>query len=278
MVKPAVVCILAGTLLLAGPSFGFSSFAADRGVSGEVVADANANLAVDSAGDIGTLRGDSSPKRAATLTNNLSEDVDVLGFEITNDGNALAVDSPTPGSTIASGTSDDVTLVCAESTSVGVRNVEVEVTEVDGPTTTIRGVSFNVTVDIQCNKGSGSGVVNFSADDIATTNTSQTFSFNADGLKNRDEAYIDLSDPQTSGGVDYTGGTTVVTGSGTATYDAATDRIVYTTSGNPKGTIEIRIDGIDVTGSAGERYTVTYTEQRKGSNNREDSDIFYLTG
>lgn len=277
--KLAVVVVLVGTLLLAGPSFGFSTFAADRSASVDVAGDqSQATLGVDSEGNIGTLRGDDPPRKAGTLSNHLAESVDVIDFELHNDAGALAVSDPTPGTTIVSGASENVTLQCAESTSVGVRNVEVEIVEVDGATTAVRGASFTVTVDIQCNKGSGSGAVNFAAADVNVTDTSQTFSFSGDGLKNKDEAYIDLSDPQTNGGVNYTGGTpTLVSGSGTVWYDADADRIGFRASGNTKGTVEIRMDGIEVVGTAGERYTVAYSEQRKNNNNREDSDIFYIT-
>lgn len=277
--KLAVVVMLVGALLLAGPSFGFSTFAAERSASVDVAGDqSTATLGVESEGDIGTLRGDDPPRQAGTLSNHLDEPVDVIDFEIHNDAGALAVSDPTPGTTIASGASENVTLQCAESTSVGYREVEVEVVEVDGATTAVRGASFTTAVDIQCNKGSGSGAVNFDAADVNTSDTSQTFSFSGDGLKNKDEAYINLSEPQTNGGVNYSGGTaTLVSGSGTVRYDADADRIVYTASGNEKGTVEIRMDGIDVVGTDGERYTVTYSERRKNTNDREDSDIFYLT-
>jgi hypothetical protein len=278
--KLAIVFIIVGAMLVTGPTFGFSTIAAERGLTVDTAADqSNANLGIENESDIGTLRGDDPPVRVATLSNNLDEDVDVIEFAIYNDGGALAVSDPIPGTTIAAGGSENVTLECADSTSVGVRDVEVEIVEVDGATTAIRKASFTVTVDIQCNKGGGSSIVNFTADDVGTENTSQTFSFSPDGLKNKDEAYIDLSDPQTNGGVDYTAGTVaLVSGSGTVQYDAGTDRIVYTASGNEKGTVEIRMDGIDITGDVGDRYTVTYSEQRKNSDNRDDSDIFYITG
>lgn len=277
--KLAIVFIIAGAVLLSGPTFGFSTIAADRGLTVDSANDqSNANLGIDNESDIGTLRGDSPPTRVATLYNNLDEDVDVIDFAIYNDGSALAVSDPTPGTTVASGGSENVTLECADSTSVGVRDVEVEIVEVDGTTTAIRKASFTVTVDIQCNKGGGSGAVNFAADDVGTGNTSQTFSFSASGLKNRDEAYIDVGDPQTNGGVNYTGGTpTLVNGSGSVWYDADANRIGYAASGNEKGTVEIRMDGVEVVGDPGERYTATYSEQRKNNNNRDDSDIFYIT-
>lgn len=276
--KLAIVFIIAGAVLLSGPTFGFSTTAADRGLIVDSADNqSNANLGIDNESDIGTLRGDDPPAQVATLYNNLDEDVDVIDFAIYNDSGALAVSDPTPGTTIASGGSETVSLECADSTSAGVRDVEVEIVEVDGTTTAIRKASFTVTIDIQCNKGGGSSAVNFAADDVGTGNTSQTFTFNPDGLKNRDEAYIDVGDPQRNGGVDYTGGTpTLVNGSGSVWYDADTNRIRYTVSGNEKGTVEIRMDGVEVVGDPGDRYTVTYSEQRKNTN-RDDSDIFYIT-
>ncbi|WP_226480717.1 hypothetical protein [Natrinema amylolyticum] len=275
--KLAVLFIAMGAVLMAGPVFGFSSFAADRGTTVNVPSDqSNAYLGVDNENDIGTLRGDDPPEQVATLFNNLNEDVDIIEFKIHNDSDALAVDSPNPGETIASGGSENVTVVCADSVSAGVHDIGVEIVEVDGATTMVSGVSFNTTVDIQCKKGSGSGVVNFQADDVGTGNTSQTFSFSGDGLKNNDEVYINVSDPQTNGGVDYTSGSpTVVSGAGTVSYNGG-DQIIYDPSGGESGTVEIRMDGINVVGSSGERYTVAYSEQRKNRNDRDDSDIFYI--
>lgn len=274
-----LLLLVCGGAAIAGSTFGFSTAAADRGLSAAVASDqGNAYLGVESEGDIGTLRGDDDPQIAGNLTNNFDEDVDVLDVQISNDGGVLAVESPSPGSTIPVGATENVTVACAESTNLGERTITVEFVEVSGETVAVEGASFDVTVDIQCNKGGGSGVVGLQIDDVSTSNTSQTFSFDADGLGNNDEAYLDLSDPQENGGVDYTAGSvTVLNGKGTATYDSGADRITYTPNGNEQGTIELRVDGITVTGGAGERYTVTYTESRQNAENRDDSDIFYLT-
>ena len=276
--KLAIVVVLVGTVVLFGPSFGFSTIASDRGVAVSTADGTGAYLGVDSQDDIGELRGDDSPERVATLYNNLDEDVEVIEFEIYNDDDTLAIDSPDIGSTIESGTSEDVTITCTTSDSIGEREIEIEVVEVDGKTTTINGVSFNVTVDIQCNKGGGSGTVNFESHDVSTDDTSQTFSFDRTNLQNRHEVYIDLSDPQTGNGVDYTDGEpTVVNGGGTASYDTETNRIIYDPSGGNEELAEIRIDDINVVGDSGDRYAVTYTEDRHNDENRDDSDIFYIT-
>lgn len=274
-----VLLLVCGGVAIAGSTFGFSTAAADRGLSATVAGDqANAYLGVESEGDIGTLRGDDQPQVAGGITNNFDEDVEVLDVQIHNDDGVLAVDSPNPGATVSTGATEDVTIACAESTSLGERTVTVELVEVSGETVAVETASFDVTVDIQCNKGKGGGVVGFQANDVGTENTSQTFSFDGEGLKNKDEAYIDLSEPQ-SDGVDYTNGSvTVVNGKGTAQYDADADRITYTAGGGESGTVELRIEGIAVSdAAAGERYTATYSESRKNAENRDDSDIFYVT-
>lgn len=274
-----VLLLVCGGVAVAGSTFGFSTAAADRGLSATIAGDqTNAYLGVESEGDIGTLRGDDEPRVAGNLTNNFDEDVEVLDVRIYNDDGVLAVESPSPGATVSPGETDDVTVACAESTGLGQRTVTVEFVEVSGATVSVESASFDVTVDIQCNKGSGSGVVGFQTNDVSTANTSQTFSFGGSGLKNKDEAYIDLSEPQ-NGGVDYTSGSvTVVSGKGSATYDPGTDRIIYTAGGGEPETVELRIDGIAVNGDAtGERYTVSYTESRSKGGNRDDSDIFYVT-
>lgn len=271
-----MLLLLCGGVVLAGSTFGFATVATDRGMVASVADNQNAYLGVQGEGDIVTLEGGDGPQVAGNLTNNFGEDIDVLAVEIYNDGGVLAVESPSPGARISTGATEDVTIACAESTKLGERTVTVEFVEVSGETVTVEHVSFDVTVDIQCNKGGGSGVVGFQSDDVSAANTSQTFSFGGDGLKNDDQAYIDLSGPQDDG-VDYTGGNvTVVSGRGGASYDPGADRITYTAGGGESGTVELRIDGIAVTDSGG-RYTVTYAENRKKGDNSDDSDIFYVT-
>lgn len=270
-----VLLLVCGGSVMAGSTFGFATVATDRGMAASVAEDQDAYLGIQSEGNIGTLRGDDGPQVAGNLTSNFGEDVDVLDVEIYNDSGVLAVESPSPGETIPTGATEDVTIACVESTKLGERTITVEFVKVSGETVAVEHASFDVTVDIQCNKGSGSSVVGFQAENVNTTSTSQTFSFGGSGLKNKDETYIDLTGPQDDA-VNYTGGNvTVVSGKGNATYDPSADRITYTAGGGEPGTVELRIDGIVVTDAEG-RYTVTYTESRKKGGNRDDSDIFYV--
>lgn len=275
----ALCVALAGAMIIVGPTFGFSTLAADRGVIVDVADDSSsANLGLESESDVGEIRGDDEPVQVGTLYNNFGEEIDTFAFDITNDDGALAVVNPDYDTVVQSDDSEPVTIECVSSDSPGTRTITIEVVEASGETVSVQGASFTATVDIQCNKGGGTGAVNFQANDVTEGDTSQTFSFNADGLKNMDTAYIDLSDPQQNGGVDYSSGTpTLVSGSGSVQYDSQNDQIVYTAQGNEKGTVEIRMDNIDVVGDSGERYTVEYTEDRSGSTNRNDGDIFYIS-
>jgi hypothetical protein len=273
----ALVVVLAGILLSVSSVGALSALDADRALTIGVPADQSlANLGVESNGDIGTIRGDSGAVEAGTLSNNVGQSLTVLETGLVNDGGTLTVASPTVGSSIASGGSDAVTVQCSSSTSVGQRTVRVD-TRVQGTSVEVQNASFSFSTDIQCQKGGGSGAVAFQASDLAPSASSQTFSFDAGALKNKQAAYIDLSGPQTNGGVDYTGGTVSVT-SGPAgrsvSYDEATDRIVYEAQGNPSGTVTIEISGIAVTGADGDYYTVSYSDDA----GRSDSDVFFISG
>lgn len=227
-----VGAVVVGMLLLVGPSFGFSSFAADRGTDIRTATDSNAYLGIESAGDVsGTeLRADSDPLRVGTLVNNVDESLEVQDVTIQStgdgsvDGSLLAVASPTTGDTIAAGDATDVTVECAAKQSVGPQNIVVRVDGVEGTTIRIAEPTFN-------------------ASDVTTDSTMQTISFISDGLGNKGVATIDFSDPQDDGGVDYSSVTdadlTVQGGKGDASFDSQSSQLTYTIQGNEKGRVTI---------------------------------------
>lgn len=286
----AIVTIV-GTLLVIGPSAGVSYLEADRGVGVQTAADPDAYLGVESEGDVtGTeLRGDSDPLTVGTLTNNVSETLEVRDVSVASigddsvDDTIVAVASPDAGDTIETGSSSNVTVECADDQSIGEREVTFRVDRVEGETVSIAGPAFNTTVDIQCGKGKFSGSAGLAVSDVATGDTTQNVSFDVSSLGNNDQATVNFSQPQSSGGVDYSSVTsedvTVQTQhGGDLTFDTDSSQLTYTLQGNEgqgnsEREITIRIENIDVTGDSGESHQVTYSDTTE----REDGDFFDIT-
>lgn len=283
--RAGAVLAIVGALLVVGPSTGFGLVDGDREVVVETVADPDANLGIESEGDVtGTaLRADSDPLRVGTLTNNVNEPLTVqdvtiesIGDDSVDDG-ILAVASPNTGDTIDVGTTANVTVECAAKQTVNEREVVVRVDGVEGSTIAVAEPTFNANVDIRCGQGKFSGQVSFAASNVSSDGTTQTVSFDPTGLSSNGEATIDFSDPQDSGGVDYSSVTdadvSVQNGKGTASFDPETARLTYSTQGNEKNTVTIEISNLEVGESAGESYQVTYAD----TDGREDGDIFEIT-
>lgn len=280
--KLAAVFVLVGTVLVAGPSFGFSSLLAERGVGVETAANSDAYLGIDSEGDVtGTeLRGDSEPLKVGTLSNNVPETLEVQAVTIdsiggdTVDDTILSIASPITGDTIETNGLADVAVECADDRSVGEREVVVRVDRVEGSTTSVAGPTFSATVDIQCGKGKFSGSAAFDAGNVTSDGTTQTVSFSSNGLSSNGQVTVDFSDPQNAGGVDYSdvtdGDLTVQNGKGDASFDAQSSQLTYTTNGNEKETITIEVHNIRVGGETGDSYQISYSD----TDGREDGDTF----
>lgn len=261
------------------PQLAYSGVDADRVSSFQVSQDPYGNLGVDSKNDIGTIRGDSGEVKVGVLGNNLSGTMTIEGIFVsdingtTNDG-VLAIGSPSNFTDVLSGGTTDVTVTCGDSVNLGQRTVTVTVSKVTTSSVTISGVSFTFGADIQCKKGGGGGTstAGFVAGD-AYQNETQQFSFDVGALGNNDQATIDLSDAQ-GNGIDYStvNSVTVVTGKGTATYDAATDQLTYNPSGNEKGTVTIEIGGFTINGDSGDRFVADYSDTA----GRNDSDDYQI--
>lgn len=282
-----IVLVVVGTLVATGPSAGFSLLEGDRVVGVQTAADPDAQLGIESEGDVtGTeLRGDSDPLKVGTLTNNVSETLEVRDVSVDSigggsvDDTILAVASPNTGDTIGTGESTDVTVECADDQSVGEREVTIVVDGVEGETISIAGPTFDATVDIQCGKGKFSGSAGLAVSDIDTTSSTQNVSFDVTALGNNDEATIDFSEPQNDGSVDYSavtdGDLTIRTQGhgGDASFDSSTSQLTYSPQGNEDGEITIGISNVEVTGDPGDSYQGTYSD----TTGREDGDVFEIT-
>lgn len=158
--------VLLGAVLVAGPTFGFSTIAGDRGVSVGTAEDPDALLGIDSEGNVGELRGDDDPVVVGTLSNNADEPLDAQDVVIDSitdgEGTELSTDilrvvDPDDGDPIES-TGTDVTVECAQGENInGDQEVVIRIGEAGGSTVSIIDSTFSVVIDIQCNKGGGGG-------------------------------------------------------------------------------------------------------------------------
>lgn len=280
------VCLLAiGLLTVFGPTFGFSTIAADRGVGVEMAENSTeALLGIDAEDDVTNteLRADSEPLPVGTLINNIDkgivvEDVivDSVGDE-TVDDEVIAVNSPAPGQTINSDEETDVTIECANDESYGEQEVVIRVVGVEGSSISIENPMFSTRVDIQCGKGQFDDVVGFTASNVSEGESTQTISFNTDGL-NGEEATIDFSNPQENDGVDYSDVSdddiSIVTGGNQndeVAFDAETSQLTYRPQTGGGGEVTIEISNLEAVGESGETYLVTYSD----TTDDEDGDTF----
>jgi len=273
-----MLLLVCGGVVMAGSTFGFSTVAADRGVS-TTIADnqAEAYLGVESAGAAGELRGGGDTVLIGTLTNNVGGEMTISSVvvqSVTGEATAddLRIVAPSDGTVLGSGTSNEVLLECVGEQKYRTQTVTVGITEATQNTVAVTDATFTVEVDLQCQKGgnggggnNGGGPANFAVSDVQSENGqyTQQFEFNAGALGNKDEVTIDLSDAQANAGVDYRNAQAEITsgqGSRNFEFDAGSSEIRYTAQGNVDGVLTIEVTGIEVTGSEGG--TVYYTDSQ----------------
>lgn len=276
----AVVMIMVGAAAMAPSQVAYSFAEADRGASLTIADDPNANLGIEDKSDVDPLRGDSTPQRVATLRNNVGQTLTIQDVVVdsinTTSASDLQVANPPDAFELASGDPVDVEVDCNSTVNAGPSNVTFRVTSADGSTVHISGVTWSVTVNIQCGKGNRGGGTTGPAQFVANNATAgnpdntQTFQFNASALANRDYAYIDLSDAQGSG-IDYNGSTVTEVGGNTNRqlfYDEANERIVYQKQGGgAPGNVTVEISGFTIDGNSGDQFTAYYSDDqgRSGS-------------
>ena len=279
----AVGCILVGSLLMTAPMFGFSTIVADRGTTVTTASDDTALVGLTTATDP-TIERSATQTDIGTIQNNFDAEINDLSIDVRFGTTDLSWNDDTVPDRLNKSESFDIIAECTEESGgiQGTTEATIFVERAATDNVAVEGVtSSNITVDYDCRPGGGSnpGPVNLTASDVAIDETSQTVSFDGSELQNNDEVYINLSDPQTGGGVDYTDGTvTLVNGGGTADYLSESQQIVYDPASNEQ-TVEIRIDEIDVVGEVGDQYTISYSEQRNNQNDvsRDDGDTFRIT-
>ena len=160
MVRPiaavGVLLVVVGAVLLAGPLYGFTTLAADRGVSVSTADGADAYL-----GLVGTDAAIDDPDdeaEIATLTNNVGSEL-ALAVDVTfTDGADDDLEAETP-QTVAPGETVAVTVACDGQGGAPnqATTATVTVTEATGDGVTITDVSADSSLEYTCNRGGGGG-------------------------------------------------------------------------------------------------------------------------
>ena len=164
--KLGVVLVVAGALLMAGPAFGFSSLAADRGVSVSTGPQDSALLSIDveeydDAPSLTNKNDETATVKIAEITNNLPETVEITDITVSGDTDvesAVRIATPDTGDNVDPGSIESVYVECRSDERLDERDVSFRVS-VSGPSVTISGVvaTESVEIDIRCNQGQGPG-------------------------------------------------------------------------------------------------------------------------
>jgi len=177
----AVGLIVLGAVAMAGPTFGFSTIAADRGVATDVANDqANALLGIDTVGGMVTLpNGDT--RSVGTVSNNFGEDTINVGAEVVNveGADASVVETKAVGE-VSVGSPEEIVVTCGNTDEdLGERNVTFAATG-EGSSVLVQSASFTVPIEIQCkpvlsglegtaSTSGGSGKLNFNLNNTGNT-------------------------------------------------------------------------------------------------------------
>lgn len=176
LTKLGTVLVVAGALLMAGPIFGFSTLAADRGVNVATAEDANALLGIET--NDGAELGKNQVLTVANLTNNVGSDIDTL--ETTVQPGILSVGNDF-ASQLAAGESTSLGIECGDATGTGNETIDFTVSEA---TSSAAGLSISletVSVDVSYDCGGRDSGGNFTVTDVRVSNSTVEFDVKNDG-------------------------------------------------------------------------------------------------
>jgi len=260
-----VVLVVVGAAVLAGPTVGFSTTAADRTTQVGTAPDDAALVGFEATSE--SIDGRQDTATAFYLRNNADE---TLTLTTDNVLSTADVRVATDGSgTIAPGSATQVVLECNGGGSSGTATLTTTVLDASGTSLSIQDADASTTVSYTCT-GNSNDPLAFEADDPDGMAETQLFRFDVGALKNNDEATIDLSDAQTNSGVDYSNAVaTIVSGqNGQVSFDTNTYELSYDPQGNPSGTLEIELSNLQFTGD--QSGTAYYSD----TTGRQSSDSF----
>ena len=271
-----VAFLLLGAALLASPTFGFETIAADRTTDVSTAGDSTALLAFEQTTE--SIAGRQDTATAFYLRNNADETLQLSvqntiaasgDVQIANDGSG----------TIAPGEATQVVVECNGGGSSGTTTVTTTVTQAVGSTMTIADASSTTTIDYTCsgNSNPGQGFQSVSVSDVSHYTSPgderQTVQFVLGrGLQSQSTVRIDLSAAHPDG-VDYTRtnwntDVQVLQGAGSISSVSENGVIEYQTGqGNDRdrsgATIELSI-GSYLTTTAGGPFQATITRNDRG--------------
>lgn len=196
--KLAAAMIVVGAVLLAAPTFGVTTLAADRGASVQIAADqSEALLGFEDPGE--RIEGRQDTATALRLHNNFGEPIDVAAVATVDTDDVEIVSSNWDGSGFDLGTDGEETieLACSGGGTSGTATVTVDVTRSSGGSLTVSDASRTIEVPYECtgNGGGGppsdpGGFESATASDVVVTDgvATQEFTFRPDGAIGNDDA------------------------------------------------------------------------------------------
>lgn len=279
----AVGLIVVGVVTMAGPMFGFSSLAADRGVQVAAVDDPNGFLGVvDNSGSTdANIRNSNDESSLYYLNDNAGEfsSADAISADVTAfNGETTELDARVEAD---SGSNDYVVTVdCGNSNQKGDGTVTVDLFAAEGVRVELERMTAE-TISVNC-RGGGNGKTGDGFDSLRVGDVDaytspggdrQEFVFTPSSKLNsgNGEVRIDLNDAHPNA-VDYEAppayypDVTLHQGSGWVEYDENTHEIVYHAGSQDKAGNEIRISVGDY-GSyePSGPYEVTFTRTKSGA-------------
>ncbi|MFC6813510.1 hypothetical protein ACFQGT_19605 [Natrialbaceae archaeon GCM10025810] len=280
----AIGCLLVGAMLLAGPAFGFSTIAADRGISVEAVENENALLGLVET-DSPDIEQHETETEIVTLENNFGSTITALDVTVDIDTDDLSWQGDSFPSELSEDESASIIVECTKESrnAYGTALVDVTVDRavadnniiVEGPTVS------DIQVQYDCRPGGGNNKEGEGFNTVFASNVSdggtQTFTFETNG-REKDGVRIDLSD--TGDSVRYPqddDAVSIVEGShkNDEAYFEDENTLVF----HPKSNLEsgeqisIQVADVSVSGTSGETFDATF--ERIETNDR-DSDRFQI--
>lgn len=275
--------------MLAGPTFGFSSVAADRGVGVDISAD-SPYLGIEESYSGQTVTS-TEQQPVIRLTNRFDQtlggsdgtvtvEVRNVSGDIQNDSALVVDNSPT----IAPGDSANIDVICADNSIKGKNTVDIslKIVEASGQAVSVsdKTVGPVTGVEIQCKetKQTQSGLTNVWASDLSANdeNETQTLEFElTNKLAGGESVEIDLKDANK---VDYTGASVSTSASGSVQFTGNKNRVIEFTASdgtvNAGTTIAVDVSRIDTTGNnVVGTYDATFTKDGEPDSETTPFDV-----
>ncbi|WP_394738888.1 hypothetical protein [Natronococcus roseus] len=142
----AILCVVFGVVLLAGPTFGFVSISADRGVSVGTADDEEAYLGIEAVDTVVSDQNDA--ETVLVMTNNADEELSI-DADVTIQGSGLEEASGFDD-TLSPGEETTYAVTCEPGTGAGETDLEVAVDSASGNGISIEDLERSFAIDREC--------------------------------------------------------------------------------------------------------------------------------